>query len=280
MAIVGTATLTGIVACQIDPLPPTILSVSQASNRNFDGTTTSVLAFGVVQNKLTGISPITQLKLYRGNTPNGPFTLLRDIEVISSFSVVNQLFDGVPEFGIERYYVATAVDQRGVESAHSNVVFYTASLAVLGLLPGSLSPAARGPYPVLGCDIYIDPTTREAVIGPNGDLLTVNGLEFLAQDLRLRILTDVGELPLHPTYGLSKSKVIGSGQAKPEVQAQIFRADIIDVLRAEPRVYKVLDVQISQADQFSWVIGFDVMAVNVEDVQRLNMIYPYFKAAA
>jgi hypothetical protein len=240
---------------------------------------TAYLVFGVAQNPVTGSYPITSYKLYRGNSVSGPFSLLIELEPISAVTIVTQMFDENPIFGVEKYYVATAVDSAGFESGPSNVVYYTASIILLGLAVGSLSPAAFGNYPLLGSDCYLDPTSCEGVIGPNGDLLSVNGLECLAQDLRLRILTEVGEIRMHPTYGFGKGKVIGSGQAQPQVQAQILRADIIDVLTAEPRVYQVLSVNIDQTDAYSWIISYDVMAINVEDVAHFNMVWPYSSAA-
>jgi hypothetical protein len=249
--------------------------VSQASTRNANGSTTSVLVFGCAQNQVTGANPVVSYKLYRGNTATGPFSLQTDLEIISPFSIVTQLYDNDPEFGVEHFYVATAIDSKGLESAPSNVLYYTASLVQIGLVAGSFSPAARGSYPLLGCDVFIDPTTKEGVVGPNGDLLTVNGLECLAQDLRLRILTDIGELTLHPTYGLSKSQIIGSGQAKAQVQAQLLRVAVIDCIRQDPRVYSVIDVTVSQTNYDSWIIAYTIMAINVEDALRANMVYPY-----
>jgi hypothetical protein len=282
-ALSGSALVT--IACatgtgqSVGPQPPTILSVSQASDRNADGSISSYLVFGVSQNPVTGSYPVSSYKLYRGNSISGPFSLLIELEPISAVTIVTQMFDDNPQFGVEKYYVATAVDSAGFESGPSNVVFYTASIVLLGLTPGALSPAAFGNYPILGSDCFLDPSTGEGVIGPNGDLLSVNGLECLAQDLRIRILTEVGEIRMHPDFGFGKGKVIGSGQAKPQVQAQILRADIIDVLTAEPRVYKVLGVQINQTDAYSWIIGYDVMAINVEDVAHFNMVWPYSSAA-
>jgi hypothetical protein len=264
----------------VGPQPPTILSVSQASQRNSDGTTSSMLVFGVAQNPVTGTAPVTSFKLYRSASASGPFTDFIELALISGVTIVTQMFDDNPVFSTEEFYVATAIDSRGFESGPSNVVSYTATVISIGLVPGQLSPAAFGAYPLLGSDVYIDPTSREAIIGPNGDLLTVNGLECLAQDLRLRILTELGELPMHPSYGFAKGSIIGSGQAQPQVQAQILQADITDILEADPRVYKVLSVQVNQSDAYSWVIGYDVMAINVEDVAHLNMVYPYYLQAA
>jgi phage baseplate assembly protein W len=251
----------------VGPNPPIILSISQASN---------MIVCGVIQDPVTGSYPISSLKLYRAPSASGPWTFLVATVPISLISVVNQLIDQNPIFGTQEYYAATAVDTQGFESGISNIVTYTAAHILVGLQIANISSSARGPYPVLGCDVYIDPTSGEGVIGPNGDLLTVNGLECLAQDIRIRFSTDPGELPLHPNFGLGKSHVIGSGQAAPQVQAQILRADFIDMLQQEPRVQRVLDVVITQSNQDSWMIAYDIEAIGVEDAVRLNLVFPYY----
>jgi hypothetical protein len=53
----------------------------------------------------------------------------------------------------------------------------------------------------------------------------------------------------------------------------------MDLLAKEPRVYRVLNVQINQSDSYSWIIGYDIMAINVEDVLHLNMVAPFYRQA-
>ncbi len=257
---------------RIAPYPPTLRSVAQATAAG-----ATVLAFGVAQNVLTGAYPIASFKLYRGSFLAGPFSLACDFEPISPATIVTQLFDAAPIFGVQEYYVATAIDSDGNESGPSNVLFYSASIAST-IPPSTISAAAFGPYPVLGSDVFLDPTTGEGVVGPNGDLLTVNGLACLAQDLRIRLLTELGELPMHQTFGFTSG--IGGGQANQGVQAAILVANVKDMLRQEPRVAKTLSVSVYQSDAYSWIITYDIMAINVEDAARLNMVYNYYGQAA
>lgn len=255
---------------------PIIASVAQATSTLSNGIASSILVFGVQLNPTSAGNAFVQYKLYRGVTAAGPFNHVCDDSFLSPITLTTQLYDLAPNFGVTRYYVATGLTASGFESAQSAVIYYTASNQILGpIVAAPISAAAFGPYPVLGSDCYLDPTTREGVIGPNGDLLAVNSLECLAQDLRIHALTEFGELPMHQTFGLQKGRVIGSGQAGRKTQAMIFMANFKDMLRSEPRVYQIINVQVYEYDAYSWIVGYDVMAIDVEDSLQLNFVYPF-----
>jgi hypothetical protein len=250
------------------PNPPIIVSISQ---------TDTAVVCAVEQNPVTGSFPVASLLLYRGDTATGPFTLQTDAEPLSTVVLANDLYDNAPVFGVQKWYVAVAVDSMGYLSGPSNVVTWTMHNPNQGVIPGPFTPgsAALGPYPLLGSDIFIDPTILEGRVAPNGDLMTVNGLNLLAQDLSCRIRTEIGELPFHPGFGFSKGSIIGSGQAAPAVQAQILRANVIDCLTAEPRVLSILSVEVSQNTFDSWVIAYSVEAIGYEDPLQANLVVGY-----
>jgi len=252
----------------LPPNPPIIVSISQ---------TQTAIVCGVEQDPVTGSFPVVSLLLYRGPSPTGPFATQTDAEPISTVVVVNDLYDKAPIPGVQEWYVALAVDSQGNVSGPSNVVSWTFATNTNPIFPGPFPPgsAALGPYPLLGSDVFLDPIQKEGRVGPNGDLLAINGLNCLAQDLSTRIRTEIGELPYHPSFGFSKGKVIGSGQAAPEVQAQILRSDVMDCLLAEPRVSQVLSVEITQSTYDSWIITYVVMAIGVEDPLGANLVVPY-----
>lgn len=246
------------------PLAPTIVSIGQSNG---------IVAVGIIQSPTTGSYPIASLQLYRGATSAGPWVQI-DSESISLVTLVTHDFDDAPQFGVQEWYTATATDSQGNVSPYSNVVTWTAYGNPVTFEANNLSAAAFGPYPLLGQDVYLDPYTNEAVIGPNGDLMTVNGLFCLAQDLRIRIFTDLGALLWARTYGFQKP--IGQGQGKPTVEAQILQASVIDCIQQDPRVQLVLGVQIGQANQDSWGVAYQLMAIGVEDPFRANIVTPYF----
>lgn len=262
ITIVGGGTGTG----SVGPNAPAIVSISQASG---------VVVVGVVPNPVTGNFPVSQFQLFRGPTSSGPWTPYT-AQDLSKTAIENFLFDQSPTVGVLAYYTAIAVDSQGNESADATPVPFIAFNATNPNAP-NIQVSSFGPYPLLGQDVFLNPLTREGMIGPNGDLMVVNGLECLAQDIRIHLLTERGELLLHQDWGFGRGKIIGAGQAKRDVQAQILRADVIDVLNSEPRVAEVLAVSISVYDENSWLIGYEIMAIGVEDPQRLNMVYPFMK---
>lgn len=262
ITIVGGGTGTG----SVGPNAPRIVSISQASG---------VVVVGVVPNGVTGSFPVSQFQLFRGPTSGGPWTAFQ-AQDLSTTAIENFLFDQSPAFGVLEYYTAIAIDTQGNESADATPVPFVAFNVANPTAP-NIQVSSYGPYPLLGQDVFLHPETGEGMIGPNGDLMVVNGLECLAQDIRIHLLTERGELLLHQDWGFGRGKIIGAGQAKRDVQAQILRADVIDVLNSEPRVAEVLAVDISVYDQFSWLIGYEIMAIGVEDPQRLNLVYPFMK---
>lgn len=246
------------------PNAPSIVSIGQASG---------VVVVGIAQAAVTGSSPVVSYKLYRSVVSGSGYSRV-DSESISTVALTTYGYDGSPVFGTTQYYAATAVDSTNAESAFSTAVEWSAftNAAITG---SNIGPTALGPYPLLGSDVFIDPRSGEGIVGPNGDLLTVNGLELLAQDLRIRIFTMQGELLLQPSFGLGKGKIIGSGQGSQTVQAQYLSTLITRCVLSDARVSKVLSCEVKQASFDSWMVSYSLMAIGVEDPFRLNQVVPY-----
>jgi len=223
--------------------------------------------------------PISTYTLFRSPSATGPWTQV-DARVPAALSRWVNLFDASPIYNARAYYYA-AVDSgfATVTGGNAtNVLYFVAHTVSAPIAPaGTLSAGALGLYPLLGSDVYVDGISGEGVIGPNGDLLTVNGLECLAQDLRTRITTEQGELLLHPQFGLSREKVIGSGQSNPAAQAQALQARFIDAYTADPRVLSVQALTISRQSWDAWVIDVTLVAIGFEDPQRLNVVVPFYQ---
>jgi len=233
----------------------------------------SGMVVAVVQPPDVITAPISTYTLYRAATPAGPWILVDTRRPAALCRWVN-LFDSTPSYGQRMYYSAAIDGPR-----QSNTLYFVATANPTPIGPGgTLSAGAFGPYPLLGSDVYLDAVSGEAAIGPNGDLLAVNGLELLAQDLRTRFLTNQGELLLHPQFGLSRQRVIGSGQADPQLQAQQLQARFIDAITGDPRVLSVQSLTISLVGWDTWLIDFTIIAIGSEDAQRLNIVFPYFAA--
>lgn len=260
---------------------PTIVSGDAIQNTSisaptslFVGQANKIIAASVEIPSLVQVSPVAGMRLYRMPI-DGDWELVDD-RTLDTNSRWQNLFDLKPLYALSTSYTATAYSVDGTESPKSNIVQYVAIANPLPLTPArGISAAAFGPNPLLGSDIFIDPNTGEAVIGPNGDLLTVNGLELLEQDLRTRLLTNPGELVLHPTYGFIGASLIGSGQSDPVSMSQLLRTRVIDCLMAEPRVLSIDQVVITRPQFDNWQISYVVYAIGVEDPLQANLVFPY-----
>lgn len=250
-----------------NPKPPTVVSAQQASG---------YVVVGARVAAVSGQFPPVKMRLYRV-APGGSAEQVYET-YLSPTSLENLLFDYAPTVGVQYSYYATTTDGGTGESTPSNSIVFSAFDAA-NIDPFSayrnITPSAFGPYPLLGNDFYVDPIVRDFVVGPNGDYLTVSGLECLAQDLRNHILTEVGELPLKPTFGFARGSIIGSGQGSPAAQAQLLQTRVKDVLSADPRVQSIVDLQITQQASDAWTITYVVQAIGVEDAAMLNFVLPY-----
>ena len=94
------------------PYPPVVQGVAQ------NGATVMVV---VVPPALYTLNPVASLNMYRGPSAQGPWTLT-DSRQLSDISLLNNLFDLDPRFGIMSYYAATTVDTLNVESVLSSAV--------------------------------------------------------------------------------------------------------------------------------------------------------------
>jgi hypothetical protein len=239
---------------------PTLLAIGQATG----------MVVAVAQPPTSVTEPITTYELQRATDPEGSWTTV-DTRAPSSLSNWVNLFDPSPLFGTRAYY--QVVDDFGDQS---NIVYFQAVENPPVETAAAISPAAFGPYPLLGSDVFLNPATGEGVIGPNGDLLSVNGLYLLAQDLRIRLLTTQGELLLHTDYGMGRQRLIGSGQGDPVAQAQLLQTQIIGILELDPRVDHIEDVAITQVAMDAWTVTVTLVAIGAEDAGLMNLVFPYF----
>lgn len=207
-----------------------ILAVSQASG----------IVVCTVRPPDVRTTAVTTYTLFRGPAATGPWTQIEQRRPNPLATWVN-LFDITPLYGVPAFYFAQVDD-----GSQSNVLSFIAIKSPPAIQASAgISVNALGPYPLLGSDVFLDPATGEGVIGPNGDLLTVNGLELLGQDLRIRLITEKGELLLHSDFGLAKNRVIGGGQTNAVAQAQLLRTLIMDAVLSDPRVDSIISVTLS-----------------------------------
>lgn len=258
-------TIVPVAPSAVGPQPPTLFSIYQAGGETYASAT-----LGLTTGSLVPIS----INLYRSLDAGATWELAGS-SLVDSIAVRTLIVDPSPSFGPLMTYGATVVDSAGAESNKSNFALFIAATTLPSMAPGTgISQAALGPLPFLGSDILLDPQTRMTILGANGDLETVNGLDCVAQDLRIKFLTETGQLALDPTTGLEP--FIGIGQGSPTTQAQIIRSDALFVLQQEPRLAAILGITVGQLSEMGWGIAYSAVTRNGEDPGKLSQVAPYY----
>lgn len=108
------------------------------------------------------------------------------------------------------------------------------------------------------------------------DLETLTGVDNLKQALLLRFSTPVGELaPLgHKDYGSRLHELLG----EPNTETHRNRAKlyVLQALGAEPRIEKVLNVQVTSNPRRRDRIDVKVSARVLGSDTPLNLVFPFF----
>jgi phage baseplate assembly protein W len=108
------------------------------------------------------------------------------------------------------------------------------------------------------------------------DLARLTQVENLQQALLLRFLTPVGELAElgHPDYGCRLHELIG----EPNTESNRNRAKLFTLLalQAEPRVKKVLTVNVNTRRQNPSQVDISVSLLAIDSDTPLNLVFPFF----
>lgn len=122
-------------------------------------------------------------------------------------------------------------------------------------------------------DLSVVPGGRGGLrrVGDAHDIGTVRGRENLGQALVLRLLTPFGALaPLgHPGYGCRLVELIG--QTNNATTRNLARLYTIQALNADPRVHKVLDLQVTVDGQQPDVLRIAFAVLPLDDDQPLAL---------
>lgn len=121
-----------------------------------------------------------------------------------------------------------------------------------------------------------DLSARERAQTGKTDLETVSREENLKQALLLRLLTPVGELAAlgHGSYGSRLFELTG----QPITDAVLNQAKLFTLLAlaAEPRVEKVLNVQVRYDRHRPTEIDIDISLRPIYSDSVLNLVFPFF----
>ncbi len=108
------------------------------------------------------------------------------------------------------------------------------------------------------------------------DLDTLSEVDNLVQALLLRFLTPLGQLSIlgHPDYGSRLDELIGELNSETiRNRAKLF---VLQALAAEPRVKKVVSVNVTQNRARPEQMDIDIKLLPVDSDSPLNLVFPFF----
>lgn len=107
------------------------------------------------------------------------------------------------------------------------------------------------------------------------DLARLQGVENLKQALLLRFLTPLGELaPLgHSDYGSRLFELVG--ERNTETQRNRAKLFVLQALAAEPRVRKVLAVDVTTRRSAPTRIDIAIRLLVISEPEPLNLVFPF-----
>lgn len=108
------------------------------------------------------------------------------------------------------------------------------------------------------------------------DLALVNEADNLIQALLLRFLTPVGELASlgHPEYGCRLFELLG--ELNNETNRNRAKLFVLQALGAEPRVKKVLSVQVTQNQADRTRMDIKASLIPIDSDTPINLVFPFF----
>jgi hypothetical protein len=117
------------------------------------------------------------------------------------------------------------------------------------LIPPSLSQAQPAPtvtdwLTLIGGTSLQLSGSGDLVVAPDGSLATISGGGNLLQNWALRVLTQRGDMLLHPSFG---TEIVALGTSGASDATDLILADIREAIQADPRVASVSDVAVTPA---------------------------------
>lgn len=120
-------------------------------------------------------------------------------------------------------------------------------------------------------DIATDATTA---LGADTDVALATGVEAARQMLVNRILTRRGELAAlgHPKYGSRHHELIG--QPNTERTRNLIKLHVLECLRQEPRVAKVVRCDVVAFERHRDIVRLEVDIRLIDEPNPLNLVIP------
>ena len=119
-----------------------------------------------------------------------------------------------------------------------------------------------------GTDIGVEYNeTSSDVNSQSTDLTPADGLDNLYQAIQNRLLTPIGTLPLHPTYGSQLHTLIGKGNS--EIIEMSVKMMVVEALQPESRIAYIRNIDVD----FTRTTGTITVIIEIVSIysQTLNI---------
>lgn len=135
---------------------------------------------------------------------------------------------------------------------------------------------------VLGRDLRLEIVEEgtDLSLTPTGDLATAVHETNLGQAIVTRLRTRVGELEElgHPTLGSRLYEFVGEPN-NPSTREEM-KSVITDCLSEEPRIRRIVRVEVNAGEKMSDRVDVDISIVPVGSEVPLNMVIPFYLEVA
>jgi phage baseplate assembly protein W len=107
------------------------------------------------------------------------------------------------------------------------------------------------------------------------DLDKIEGVDNLKQALFLRLLTPQGALSHlgHPLYGSRLATLIGENNT--ETNRHRAKLYILEALNSEPRIKKILSVQVTQTSRDPACMDIKVSLIVIDESTPINLVFTF-----
>ena len=121
-----------------------------------------------------------------------------------------------------------------------------------------------------GVDIALEYNDYWADLKSNSaDIATIDGIDNLAQAIRNRLMTTLGDIPRHPTYGSKLSTMIG--KRSNSVLDTIIRMMVMESLQDEGRIQLATSIDVDIQDDTINIALYVVSIYSTETAVALTI---------
>lgn len=124
-----------------------------------------------------------------------------------------------------------------------------------------------------GIDIKLN-TNFDIILNAKDDFVTVLGDSNVQQALQQKLVTQLGELTLHPNYGSELFSLIGQGGS--ETLLTRAKTTTREALLQDPRINRISNLRVRFTDATRQQIKIEVKVILLGETTPINLVYDLF----